>query len=983
MAKYIVPSTGAGTFSDDLVGFQLVQGGGLTQGNFEFTTSVTEKVNRTFEIGAFSDPISLESMQIQSLEESRVLLASEYRVFPNYDLSQVTNFTLYGSLSKRLSVSVEKIINYFPGAIEVNMMGLDYTTGATITGITYDSANDETIIDIPTNKIRNPFDIDYTVNSTRDLSLREINVAPIRDFTVNFKNYVVIISGTSYPIIDFAALDSFNSSPLQLVISGNPFNGLTEIFSDVLIKPNDFYTEKAFNENFDEVEKFLLNRLVTPQYTAVFQLPVQTDDGQYYNDNRKITWPLDGNWNLDIRTPAFDNYLVNLSQVGEIMDSLKTNLISRFLTTAAFKEFDTETQKVEKVLQIYGRSFDEVKRFIDALAYVNSVNYNIGNDIPSQLLKNLAQTLGWNINISPITNENFLESVFGNTTQIEFSGFSRPQTPSEVNFQYYRNLIMNSAYLFKSKGTRKSVEFLLRMIGAPEALTDFNEIIYLADSKINMSDFNSRYAKISGGTYSEEIPILDTGTTYTFMGTPYNPFSSTTRVVDVDTFITDYPVDAQGYPKPPRNNELYYFEKGSGWFEQTPAHRSNEQVNLTGSVFTGQSPDVQTSLEPFTYGQTYFERFRNFPYLNLGFNLTKTPDNRKTWLTTDVGLRDSTNANYNAYYRVSDEKLVLNAKNIELFMNVGQGLTYDVWYMSKNYNYPIPNTPYFETLYPKMSVDKTIINPQPQKLTFFEFAQTFWKNMINVRNRQTSTDGKTGGYPTLQSIFFNYLQSEQKVGIPNNNFTYQNMIDYVEGMGDYWIRLIEQMVPASTIWNTGTRYENSIFQRQKMVYRRQRGCVIVPIPCTPCMFEGSLYNYDCTDANLACGIYPWQSVNITSNSFSQTLLNSLQSYLTSIGKTINNCIQNSLQTDWYVDVRLGTNILVQEKFYTGYGINDIPTDLIWKNALNQYLIALNNFGYNYYFEGDTLYISNLGCLVENINDTFYLNVGMNLTISCN
>jgi hypothetical protein len=49
--KYTCPpqsATGAGTFSDNLVGLQLGAGGGLTQGNFEFTTSTNEKTNRTF-----------------------------------------------------------------------------------------------------------------------------------------------------------------------------------------------------------------------------------------------------------------------------------------------------------------------------------------------------------------------------------------------------------------------------------------------------------------------------------------------------------------------------------------------------------------------------------------------------------------------------------------------------------------------------------------------------------------------------------------------------------------------------------------------------------------------------------------------------------------------------------------------------------------------------------------------------------------------
>jgi hypothetical protein len=61
------------------------------------------------------------------------------------------------------------------------------------------------------------------------------------------------------------------------------------------------------------------------------------------------------------------------------------------------------------------------------------------------------------------------------------------------------------------------------------------------------------------------------------------------------------------------------------------------------------------------------------------------------------------------------------------------------------------------------------------------------------------------------------------------------MIDYVNGLGDYWIRLIEQMVPATTIFNTGIKYENSIFHRQKFVWKRQRGCQIITIEETnPC-----------------------------------------------------------------------------------------------------------------------------------------------------
>ena len=78
-------------------------------------------------------------------------------------------------------------------------------------------------------------------------------------------------------------------------------------------------------------------------------------------------------------------------------------------------------------------------------------------------------------------------------------------------------------------------------------------------------------------------------------------------------------------------------------------------------------------------------------------------------------------------------------------MNMGQGLTYDVWQMSRNQNYPIPATGLTSPYPTPGGIDWTVIDPRPKDKSFFEFAQSFYKNMINVRNRQTSN----GGYLTL------------------------------------------------------------------------------------------------------------------------------------------------------------------------------------------------------------------------------------------
>lgn len=1002
LKKYTCPpqtASGAGTFSDNLVGFQLVDGGGFTQGNFEFTENLNEKQNRNFNIGSFSDPINLDALNIESVAQSRLIQANNFRVYPNFDLSQVTNFTLYGSLVKRVSTSITNIINYFPAALEVLPTKSDFTTSETAQNIIYDQVEDVTTFEIPLSVIRNPFDIDYSVNAIRNFEVSEIRVSPLRNFTSNYQNYAVYVDNSPYKIISFLPTNT-SSSVLDITIEGNPFSGNSISYQQIVIRPTDNNVSKVFNEDFDVVEKFLLDRSSVPQYTAKFVVSREDEDGTYYLTNQNLTFPKNGVWNLDITSAAFDTYLTQLNDFATSLDTYRTNLVSRFLTTGAFKEFDTDDQKMEKVLQIYGRSFDESMKFILALPNMNNVHYIVKNDIPSQLLKNLAQTLGWNTNISPITEQNLLDSVFSNGSN-GFSGVGIGQTPEELNYQYYRNLILNSAYLFKSKGTRKSIEILLRLIGAPEALVEFNEYIYVADQKINIDDFDKQYALISGGTYTQELPTLDTTDIFSIIGTTYTGFTTQSISSNVDSVIEDYPLDDDGYPSMPQATDSFYYQIGGGWFESTPQHRMPEKVDTTNSVFTGANQNFQTTLLPFNYGEQYLQRYRQFPYMDLGFRLRKVVDNKKSWTDEEPFLRQSFDGNFNSYYEVGDERLTLNVKNVDIHMNPAQGLVYDVWSMSRIYNYPIPNeglryveptkcNPNPNTPYPQRGgIDWTEIVPKPKQKTFFEFAQTFWRNMINVRNRQYITDGKTGGYPTLQSIYWKYLESEQAINIPNDNFTYQTMMDYVHGLGDYWIRLIEQMVPATTIWNTGVKYENSIFHRQKFVWRRQAGCQIIPVPCNPCSLIGQLFAYDCPIQKVECSLYPWES-NPTVNSFGVVLSNVINNYLTTNGyDPTNDCILNSITSSWYVDIRVNGDLITSTPFFNGLGFSlsgtSYPTPTDWINGINNSSSELQVYGLSFIIDEDneTIVVYNNNCIPLSIQNVFEFNVGINFDIYCN
>ena len=996
--------SGTGTFTDDLVGFQIVAGGGLTQGNFEFTFSPSEKEDRNFSIGVFSAPINLESLGVDSIGQSKQLFKNNFQVYPNFDLTQVTNFVTYGSLSKRFSSSVTNIISYFPAALESNLIGADYTTGATGTNILYDGPSDETSISFEVSRLRNPFEIDFTTNATRNISLKEIPVSYLRNFTTGFTNYSLYLGNTGYTVTRMTPTETLTEGTLTIYVQGNPFSGQTETFENLVLRPNDLIVNQTFNEDLDEVENFLLNRKVNPIYTATFKIPSITDNGDYYLNTTTVTWPLFGSWNIDILTNNFTTYLQKLEEIAAEFDSYKTNLVSRFLTTAAFKEFDTSDQRVEKVLQIYGRSFDESQKFISALAYMNSVNYNVGNDIPSQLLKNLSTTLGWSSNFSPISNEKLLNSVFGqtNTDVSQFSGVPTKTTPDELNYQFYRNVILNSAYLFKSKGTRKSIEMLLRLIGAPDSLVEINEYVYVADQKINVNLFNTQFASISGGTLITQLPILEDGNTFKISGVTYTGFTTSLGFEDVTVTLDEYPLDSEGYPTTPTYSESFFYQIGSGWYQQTPQHRAPALVDTTTSTFTGNNPNYQTTLLPFNYGEVYLNRFKNFPYMPLGFNLVSKIDNNKSWADYETGERANLDANIDALYYVSNDKLVLNVKNTDVFLNPSQGILYDVWTMSKTYDYPIPNQgldyiqptycdPNPDSNYPKQGgVDWTVINPQPKNKTFFEFAQTFWLNTINVRNRLFSYDGKTSGYPTLQSIYWKYIQSQQEAGISNNNFNYTNLIKYVEGLGSYWIKLVEQMIPSTTIWNTGVRYENSIFHRQKYAWRRQMGCQLIPIPCRPCSQIVSIYNTDCPIQTVSCSIYPW-NVNPNFSDFSGVLTQVWNNFLVSSGILQNNANLNSLTSTWSIVLYIDGTPLVYVPFFEGnglflgmgvsypYGSSNGIVATEYDDALSTALMTLaDNYGYeSYESDANTLVVYNSVCGTNDAEMDFKMNIQIN------
>ena len=596
-----IPGNGADFFGDKLVGNQFVDGvSQFTLGNFEIKSNVCQKDSRSFSLGNFSEPITLETLNIENIAQSKILASNSLEVFINFDRSKITNFTLYGSLRERLKVAVQNVIKKFPAALVFNKLRVwaDYLTGETATDIVFYPDANQTSINLNLYTSYNPFSIEYTKASTLDKNTSELE---IRNLVKSFKKYSLFINGNEFPLTYIKSTSgNTDNGTLLIDVEGNPFSGFSSSTESFYIKPNTNETEIAFG-SLEDVEKFLVERKSTPIYTAKFDQPRETDTGKLIKSTTFITWPSTNNWNLIINGSLFESYLNKLYDIADTFDSYKTNLVSRFLTTAAFKEFDTYDEKVDKVLKIYGRSFDEVKKYIDGLAYMSNVTYDGKNNIPNELLKNFAQTLGWSTP-SAIKDEGFLNSVFTRNTTVEYAGQAENQTPAELNYELYRRLLVNTAYLFKSKGTRRGIEFMLRFIGAPEALIEFNEHVYVAGQPLNMTKFKNLELKLSGGTYTEEVPTkiswfsAATGTfpPVVITGFTYG-YETITKTTTINPLL--FPVDKDGYPTVPRYSANAYFQAGAGWFEETTEHRGKKIIDFTTSVFTGNTPSVKTKLK--------------------------------------------------------------------------------------------------------------------------------------------------------------------------------------------------------------------------------------------------------------------------------------------------------------------------------------------------------------------------------------------------
>ena len=96
-----------------------------------------------------------------------------------------------------------------------------------------------------------------------------------------------------------------------------------------------------------------------------------------------------------------------------------------------------------------------------------------------------------------------------------------------------------------------------------------------------------------------------------------------------------------------------------------------------------------------------------------------------------------------------------------------------------------------------------------------EFKDTMVSELIDAKHFKTQSS-----YPTLRLVYERYMNSTDYCDTLSSQFDYCDMLQFSELVGTYWVDLIEQVVPATTIWGSTYVYGNTLWDQQKFTYKK-------------------------------------------------------------------------------------------------------------------------------------------------------------------
>ncbi|MFW6377661.1 MAG: hypothetical protein ACOCZ5_03345, partial [bacterium] len=486
-------------------------------GSFTVTTNFDGRnvIDFSKKLNSFSRAITLDSLNLTD-KQSNILEKRSNNVVLNLNKSKLSTFIRYGSGYEFLRSSVENIIVNYPGSLYFKSDG-----NATFSDYSYNPITNISKFKAFTNKAINKFGIVYSIN----------DVAPdnneVKNLNLSYVDYIIWTSHDStnygYNVIGFTGTTKDNNNVVEFEVNGDVFSflkaGVTSGSIDFHVRPNNVIFEE-FRSELNPYEKYMLsNRDSMDGFSFNIKTPNLLETGDVVYSDDQLTWTTSDGYNIDVDTAQYRSFLESLLTIGSRYDSIKTDLIARFLTPTSLKTYDfTDNGKMNKLLRSYGYEFDQLRIFIDSLVNINKVTYDKVENTPDQLIINLAKSLGWEY--TSILNEDDLMGRFLNIDDVE-RNLDVDLLPAEIDIELWRRILINTNYYWRSKGTREAIISIFKLIGIPKQFINITEYVYTVEDKINPNKV---------------------------------------ELSEIDFPTNSLPYDNSGYPKAPVESNSFYFQ---------------------------------------------------------------------------------------------------------------------------------------------------------------------------------------------------------------------------------------------------------------------------------------------------------------------------------------------------------------------------------------------------------------------------------------
>jgi hypothetical protein len=579
MAKRVVPGSltqpyksKESDFSPNLVGRQVTSVNAFfTSGNFSLTTNSSALTSEFLNTGEFSEVLTLDNLNItlqQSVDINNETNSLSVKLKPKK--RDLTSFVYFSDARKFIESEVLDVITKWKGGLYIRFSYINDT----VTDFSYNSDKNISYFTLSKNIVENPFSLTIedlpnlgTVNDVNDISFIQ----------ENFKNYQISNEFGNFDIIGYTG-NSETSDYIKIQTNGLVWptlenSGTTSGSFEYYLKPSKQSLNKYFYTQLSPFQKLLMDENTKPIYTITLTKPTQTSLGSDFINNEKFTWPLSDGYNIEYYGQRYADYLTRLLKFSAYFDSEITNIMVRRLVAKAIFEFDTagdgqdpnSGRKMDKLMKIWGRQYDQVKTYIDNISFANVVTYDGEGNMPDELIKMMAKNLGFDT-LQSFSSNKLIDFLIKTSDSVFREGDSGVTT-SEMDLELWRRLIINAWWLWKSKGTRKVIEFFLNLFSIDECLVDLDEIVYVAESKLDY-------------------------------------FSVINQIRDYYGLVPDdliLPIDQQGYPLILPNTADYYFQLDGFWYD--------------GGVPENTKPDKKGNnphFGPYDFGRAYFDKFRCF-----------------------------------------------------------------------------------------------------------------------------------------------------------------------------------------------------------------------------------------------------------------------------------------------------------------------------------------------------------------------------------